>query len=155
MGKKLIKQQQKKSFPWPLVALGGVLLIAVIVFWAANNQNNNHGGTPKLTVDRQVIDFGNLKDFTDKTFSITVTNTGTGILSFKEKPYVQVVEGCCPPDLTIGSMTLKPGDSTTVTSATFMMHPGMDGKHDYAVQLITNDPAQPDMVVNVLSNWRQ
>jgi hypothetical protein len=50
-------------------------------------------------------------------------------------------------------MVLKPGESTTIASTTFMMHAGMDGPHNFAVHLQTNDPARPDMVVNVLSNW--
>jgi hypothetical protein len=50
-------------------------------------------------------------------------------------------------------MVLKPGESTTVESSVFMMHPGMDGPHDYAVHLTTNDPKTPDLVVEVLSNW--
>jgi hypothetical protein len=50
-------------------------------------------------------------------------------------------------------MVLKPGDSTAIESGVFMMHPGMDGKHDYAVHLKTNDPTNPDLVVHVLSDW--
>jgi hypothetical protein len=50
-------------------------------------------------------------------------------------------------------MVLKPGESTTVQSSAFMMHEGMDGPHNFAVHLKTNDPANPDLVVNVLSNW--
>ncbi len=50
-------------------------------------------------------------------------------------------------------MVLNPGESTTVESTIFMMHPGMDGLHNYAVHLVTNDPKSPDLVVNVLSNW--
>jgi hypothetical protein len=50
-------------------------------------------------------------------------------------------------------MVLKPGESTTIASTSFSMHEGMDGPHDFAVHLITNDPAQPDKVVSVLSNW--
>jgi hypothetical protein len=30
----------------------------------------------------------------NKTFAIKVTNTGDGLLRFKEKPYIQVLEGC-------------------------------------------------------------
>ncbi|WP_236689971.1 hypothetical protein [Thermanaerothrix daxensis] len=55
--------------------------------------------------------------------------------------------------MTIGSMVLKPGESTTIRSAVFMMHEGMAGPHDFAVHLITNDPQQPKLVVHVLSNW--
>jgi hypothetical protein len=50
-------------------------------------------------------------------------------------------------------MVLKPGESTKITSTVFMMHEGMDGPHDFAVHMKTNDPAQPDKVVSVLSNW--
>jgi hypothetical protein len=50
-------------------------------------------------------------------------------------------------------MVLQPGESTTIQSSVFMMHAGMDGPHDFALHLKTNDPAQPDKVVSILSNW--
>jgi len=50
-------------------------------------------------------------------------------------------------------MVLKPGESTTVESSIFMMHEGMDGRHDYGVHLKTNDPQNPDLIVHVLSDW--
>ncbi len=49
-------------------------------------------------------------------------------------------------------MVLQPGDSTTL-SMEFMMHGDMGGKHDFRVHLDTDDPAQPDRTVEVLSNW--
>ncbi len=55
--------------------------------------------------------------------------------------------------MTIGSMVLAPGESTYVESAIFMMHPGMDGKHDFAVHLKTDDASNPDLIVHVLSDW--
>lgn len=50
-------------------------------------------------------------------------------------------------------MVLKPGESTVVQSSFFMMHEGMDGQHNFAVHFKTNDPNDPDLVMNVLSNW--
>ena len=50
-------------------------------------------------------------------------------------------------------MVIQPGQTAYVESSMFMMHPGMDGPHKYAVHLDTNDPAQPDMVVDVISDW--
>jgi hypothetical protein len=50
-------------------------------------------------------------------------------------------------------MVLKPGESTTIQSSVFMMHEGMEGPHDFRVHLATNDPAQQDKEVKVLSNW--
>jgi hypothetical protein len=148
------KREQDQKIKRILLSVGGLLLLAFAAFFFFQNVDLS-GGTPKLAVDQKSIDFGTVKNFTEKTFTITITNTGDGVLRFKEKPYVEVVDGCCPPQLTIGSMVLKPGETTTVTSNPFSMHPGMDGKHDYAVHLKTNDATQPDFVVNVLSNWVQ
>jgi len=50
-------------------------------------------------------------------------------------------------------MVLKSGESTIVESSVFMMHKGMDGPHNFAVHLKANVSANPDLVVNVLSNW--
>jgi len=40
-----------------------------------------------------------------------------------------------------------------VESNVFMMHEGMDGPHNFAVHLKTDDLNHPDLVVNVLSDW--
>lgn len=151
MPKKKRKQTQRKSLFWPLVALGGALLIVAALLLA--NSGGDSGGTPAIAVDQQLIDLGTIKNNTNMTFAIKVTNTGTGTLRFTEPPYIEVLEGCCPPRLTIGSMALKPGESTVIRSSVFMMHEGMDGPHDFAVHLKTNDPQNPDLVVHVLSNW--
>jgi hypothetical protein len=50
-------------------------------------------------------------------------------------------------------MVLKPGESTVVESSPFMMHEGMDGPHNFAVQLKTNDSQNPELIVTVLSDW--
>jgi hypothetical protein len=49
-------------------------------------------------------------------------------------------------------MVLKPGERTTL-SMQFMMHDGMGGRHNFRVHLPTNDPAQADQTLSVLSNW--
>lgn len=147
-----LQRERNKKLTRIILSVGGLLLLALAAFTFIQNTDFS-GGTPKLAVDQEKIDWGTVKDGTNKIITIKVTNTGDGILRFKEKPYVQVVEGCCPPEMSTSSMVLKPGESATVTSVEFFMHPGMDGKHNYAVHLITNDPTQPDKVVNVLSDW--
>jgi len=84
--------KQKTGFPWLPVAIGGGLLIVAAFFLA--NQGGDGGGTPALTVDQQLIDFGDVKFDVEKTLAIKVTNTGNGTLRFKEKPYIEVLEGC-------------------------------------------------------------
>ncbi len=159
MSKKYRKQKRKGSTLKAVAAglIGLALIGAAFFLLRSNNRSSGEltGGTPALSVDPKSIDYGDLKDYTVKTFSIRVTNTGTGVLRFTGQPYIQVAQGCCPPGLSVGKMSLKPGESTTITSSQFMMHPGMDGKHDYAVHIQTNDPAQPDLIVHVLSNWSQ
>jgi len=49
-------------------------------------------------------------------------------------------------------MVVQPGQSTTLYMS-FMMHGDMGGAHDFRVHLPTNDPAQPDRTLTVLSNW--
>ena len=52
------------------------------------------GGTPSLTVDQNKIDYGYVKFGENRQFALKVSNTGDGTLRFKEKPYVEVLEGC-------------------------------------------------------------
>jgi hypothetical protein len=91
MSRKHRRQDQKKSFPWPVVALGAILVIAA-AFLFANRGGGDSGG--KITVDQQKIDYGYVPFGNDKSFKIKVTNTGVGALSFKKNPYVEVLEGC-------------------------------------------------------------
>jgi hypothetical protein len=89
------RRQKQKGLPKTLIALGigGLLLILAAVFFALQNGDTG-GGTPKLAVDQDKIDYGYVKFGENKTFAIKVTNSGDGTLRFKEKPYVEVLEGC-------------------------------------------------------------
>lgn len=93
MNKKNKRRKQRKSFPWPLVAFGGILVI-VAAFFFANQSGGDSGGTPSIAVDQQKIDYGDVKFGVNKTFAVKVTNTGDGTLRFKEEPYIEVLEGC-------------------------------------------------------------
>jgi hypothetical protein len=146
------KKQQPKKIPWFRLGAAAVLITASI-FFLARPREDYSGGTPAIGVDEQNIDMGYVKLGEYRTIKIKVTNTGDGVLRFKEQPYIEVVEGCCPPQISVGSMTLNPGQSTYVETPEFMMHEGMDGKHDFAVHLETNDPVNPELLVHVLSDW--
>lgn len=88
MGKK--QKRQKQKFPWVFLALGGVFVVFAVILFS----RQGGGGTPSIAVDQQRIDYGDVKFGVEKTFAITVTNTGDGTLRFNEDPYVEVVEGC-------------------------------------------------------------
>jgi hypothetical protein len=49
-------------------------------------------------------------------------------------------------------MAIPPGRTGTI-KLQFTMHEGMDGQHDFRMQLRTNDPAQPVAELRVRSNW--
>ena len=89
MSKKHGRQRQRKNFPWLLVVLGGLLLLVAAFLF-----RNTDTGTPAVSVDQERIDYGEVKLNTSLTFSIVVTNTGDGVLRFREKPYIEVREGC-------------------------------------------------------------
>jgi len=92
MSKKHKKQKQRQAVPWPPIIIGGLLLIAAAFFIA--NQGGGGGGSPSIAVDQQKIDYGDVKFNVEKTFAIKITNNGDGALRFKEKPYIEVLEGC-------------------------------------------------------------
>lgn len=87
------KQKQKQRLPWIVLAVGGVMLV-IAAFLFARQGGDDGGGTPSIAVDQQQIDYGDVKFGVNKTFAVKVTNTGDGTLRFKEKPFVQVLEGC-------------------------------------------------------------
>ena len=93
MSRRHKKHKQRRSFPWALIVLGGLFIVAA-VFLFARRGGGNDGGTPSISVDQRVIDYGDVKFNVEKSFAIKVTNTGNGRLRFKEEPYIEVVEGC-------------------------------------------------------------
>ncbi len=96
MSKSKRRQRQRKNFPWPLLVFGGVaVIVAAFLFAGKGGAGGDDGtGTPRISADPQKIDYGYVPFGNDKTFQIKVTNTGTGLLRFKEKPYIEVLEGC-------------------------------------------------------------
>ena len=59
------------------------------VFLYSNRTSAVTGGTPAITVDQQNIDMGYIKLGQYRTIKIKVTNTGDGVLRFKETPYIE------------------------------------------------------------------
>lgn len=94
MSRKRRRQARRGGFSWPLLAFGGVLLLAAVLVLANRGGGAGSGGTPVITVDQQKIDYGYVPFGNNKSFTIKVTNTGDGVLRFKEKPYIEILEGC-------------------------------------------------------------
>lgn len=93
---------EKKKLPLPLLlVVGGVLLIAGALYavWQAGQPSletapAETSGSPRLQVDQEVVDLGDVPvdQVVDVTFKIA--NTGDGTLRISEQPVVRVVEGC-------------------------------------------------------------
>jgi hypothetical protein len=83
-----------------LLALGGTLLLVIAGFglWASRKPSNvaepQQAGTPRLQVDRDKVDLGDVKLGQTVKVSFTLNNAGDQPLRFSETPYVEVVEGC-------------------------------------------------------------
>ena len=78
---------------WPIIVFG-VILIAAAVFLLTRPGSVSESGTPQIVVDQQMIDYGYVKFGETRAFEFTVTNAGDGALRFKEKPYIEILEGC-------------------------------------------------------------
>jgi hypothetical protein len=77
----------------------------------------------------------------------TLRNTGDRPVILGE-PHPELREGCCPGPTTLGTRTLAPGASTTLTFE-LAMHPGMDGPHDLGLHIPVDDGTTSDEVLTV------
>ena len=87
------KQSKKSSLPVIGLVVGGLLLVAGAIYFSFQGSQQD-GGTPRLSVDQEVIDYGDVKLYTTVNFTLTFTNICDGVLRFKEEPFIQVMEGC-------------------------------------------------------------
>ncbi len=94
------RRRQQRSFPWPILMFGGVILLAAAFLLASKpgagsaGSNSDATGSPQIAADPAKIDYGYVKFGNNETFKIKVTNRGGGVLRFAEKPYIEVLEGC-------------------------------------------------------------
>lgn len=101
------RRQQKgrglsNTLPVPLLlVVGGVVLIAGALFtlWKSGQPDTSKvpievNGSPRLKVDTETVDLGDVPLNKPVTVSFQLTNVGDKTLRFSEKPYIEVLEGC-------------------------------------------------------------
>jgi cell division septal protein FtsQ len=95
-------QNRKAPSNLPLyAALAGVLLIALALFvlWKSGQPSQaivpvEVQGQPSLKVDRDRLDFGDVKLGQTVTATFTLSNVGDETLQITGAPTIQVLEGC-------------------------------------------------------------
>ncbi len=89
-------QPRRLNLAWPIFIVGALLIAgaAFLLSRPGAPPSDQVGGAPQISVDQQKIDYGYVKFGGTRSFKIAVTNSGSGPLRFKAKPYVQVLEGC-------------------------------------------------------------
>jgi hypothetical protein len=139
--------------PWLLVSLV-ILILATTVYLLTRPAayTPEVTGRPSGVINQDFFDYGDVKGGTWIETEFTLKNVGDQPLNILTEPYVELIEGCCPPIASITARTLYPGQEATV-SMSFMMDSGMIGPHEYLAHIMTDDPVEPDKQVAIVSNW--
>ena len=102
---RVIRKQQaarkkKRNLLILMVAIG-ILFVVVGIEGAIGGKESmadpslvEFNGHPNLKVDRELIDFGDVRLNTNLAFDIKLTNVGDKPLKFSRTPYIEVKEGC-------------------------------------------------------------
>jgi hypothetical protein len=78
-----------------LVLLAVAVIAAALVYSSQTGSPENAGVVgPRLSVDQEVIDFGQVKMGQPVSAAFELTNTGDADLRLTKEPYIEVVEGC-------------------------------------------------------------
>jgi hypothetical protein len=98
------KNEQAAKSPWPFVVMGvGAVLIIVVGFlaWRGSTSGTKSAsatpqvtGGPKLSVDRDSIDFGKLPLDQTVRAEFKLKNVGDQPLRIVDEPRVELVKGC-------------------------------------------------------------
>ena len=154
------KMPDSQSRPrWVLPVVAGVGVIAVVVVAALLILSSRQPafvplvkGAPSAQFNQTKTDLGTIKLGQTVRSEFIIRNVGDKALTITNQPKVEVLKGCCPPDVQLTTHTLWPGQEAKI-STQFMMHEGMGGEHEFRIHIETNDPKQPQQDLIILSNW--
>ena len=74
--------------------IGGVLVVVMAAVWWVSGGPNAWGEKPRLVVDREVVDLGDLPFDTPARAVFTLINSGEGTLRLAGVPRVEAIKGC-------------------------------------------------------------
>ena len=94
-----MKKRRQQQLPvrrsgrrWAMI--GGVLVVGLATLWWVAGGPNAWGEKPRLVVDRDLVDLGDLPFDTPARVVFTLTNSGEGTLTLAGTPRVEAVKGC-------------------------------------------------------------
>jgi hypothetical protein len=76
------------------VVLAGVLVVGLLGGWWMAGGLDRWGEPPRLVLDREVVDLGDLPYGAPARVVFTLTNAGPGTLKLAGVPTVEAVKGC-------------------------------------------------------------
>lgn len=93
--KKRQEQQLQTRHSWRRwVVISGVLVVGMAAVWWVSGGPNVWGEKPRLVVDREVVDLGDLPFETPARVVFTLTNSGEGTLRLAGVPRMEAIKGC-------------------------------------------------------------
>ncbi|MBI3242809.1 MAG: hypothetical protein HYZ49_11000 [Chloroflexi bacterium] len=98
--KKRTESRRETASRWPMLfVMGGLLLVGVaaVLLWGAfttPKASPEVTGSPKLKVDQEKVDLGDVPLGQTVEVSFELTNAGDRQLRFTDVPYVEVAAGC-------------------------------------------------------------
>jgi len=152
-----IEATTRPKWLFPVIMVGASVLLVGVIFTLMQASRREPytpevTGGPSAAIDQLYFDYGDVVNNSWVETIFHVTNVGDQDLIILGEPLVEVVEGCCPPQTTLSQKVLAPGEEATVNMR-FSMHDGMDGQHEFRVNVLTTDPENPEQQVVVRSNW--
>ena len=97
--KKILRHGRKRQALPLMLLLGGGLLLVVGAAYAFFKPSQPKAdieviGAPRLNVNNELVNLGDVKLDRTVEASFLVTNTGDQTLRFTDAPYIEVLEGC-------------------------------------------------------------
>lgn len=84
----------KRILPLLIVGAGLLLVGGMIALLSVGGSRDTGGGTPRLVVEQEVFDYGDVALNTPITTTFVLRNEGDGMLRILNTPQVEVRAGC-------------------------------------------------------------
>lgn len=93
------KRKQRNRWIPALLGLGGIVLLLLAALAVKGGNGGAKAaievkGAPSVKVDKERVDFGDVKFNQPVEATFKITNVGDQTLRFNKEPYIEVVEGC-------------------------------------------------------------